>query len=132
MSQDIQDGRTYENVGSAVRHFPGGRRRTSAEPGAVWDVISQIGGANGWYSASVLWAIRGWLDRLGGGAGLQRGRRNRSRVAVGDAIDVWRVEKVEPGPAAAPARSRAGRVAPEPEAGYRTFVVALLFLTTVV
>lgn len=73
------------------------RRRTSADPDAVWAVVSRIGGANGWYSASVLWALRGWMDRLAGGVGLQRGRRSASRVAVGDAIDVWRVEHVEPG-----------------------------------
>lgn len=73
------------------------RRRTSADPAAVWSVVSRIGGANGWYSASVLWAVRGWLDRLAGGVGLQRGRRSRTRIAEGDAIDVWRVERVEPG-----------------------------------
>ncbi|GAB2564494.1 SDR family oxidoreductase [Leucobacter ruminantium] len=73
------------------------RRRTPAQPDAVWAVVSKIGGANGWYSASVLWALRGWMDRLAGGVGLQRGRRSASRVAVGDAIDVWRVEHVEPG-----------------------------------
>ncbi len=71
-------------------------RRTSADAADVWSVVSRIGGANGWYSASVLWAVRGWLDRAAGGVGLQRGRRSRSRIAVGDAVDVWRVERVEP------------------------------------
>ncbi|MGI6879450.1 SDR family oxidoreductase [Microbacterium sp. gxy059] len=72
-------------------------RRTTADRDAVWSVITQIGGANGWYSASALWALRGWLDRIVGGVGLQRGRRTRSRVVAGDAIDVWRVEAVDPG-----------------------------------
>ncbi|MDN4474355.1 SDR family oxidoreductase [Demequina sp. SYSU T00192] len=70
---------------------------TSATPAAVWEVISQIGGATGWYSASVLWAARGLVDRLSGGVGLRRGRRTQGSVTVGDAIDVWRVEHVEPG-----------------------------------
>ncbi|WP_193596530.1 SDR family oxidoreductase [Microbacterium sp. YJN-G] len=73
------------------------RRATSAGPDAVWPVISRIGGENGWYSAPLLWALRGWADRLMGGVGLQRGRRSRTRLAKGDAVDVWRVEAIEPG-----------------------------------
>lgn len=70
---------------------------TTASPEALWSVIEGIGGRNGWYSPPLLWALRGWADRLLGGVGLQRGRRNRSRAAVGDAIDFWRVEACEPG-----------------------------------
>lgn len=70
---------------------------TTADADTVWQVISQIGGATGWYSASVLWASRGLIDRIAGGVGSQRGRRTYSQLTVGDAIDVWRVELVEPG-----------------------------------
>lgn len=70
-------------------------RATTADPNSVWRVISQIGGATGWYSFSVLWALRGLIDRFFGGVGLQRGRRSREQLAVGDAIDVWRVEHLE-------------------------------------
>jgi hypothetical protein len=73
------------------------RRATSASPEALWSVIEGIGGANGWYSPPLLWAIRGWMDRFVGGIGLSRGRRSSSRVSVGDAIDFWRVEVHEPG-----------------------------------
>lgn len=72
-------------------------RETTAPPEHLWAVIEGIGGSNGWYSAPVLWALRGWMDRLVGGVGLARGRRSRSTVAVGDVIDFWRVEKVDPG-----------------------------------
>ena len=72
-------------------------RSTFASRDAVWSIISQIGGENGWPSGSMLWALRGLMDRVTGGVGLQRGRRTRSRLAVGDALDVWRVEAVEPG-----------------------------------
>ncbi len=72
-------------------------RESSATPEAVWAVITQIGGETGWYSAPRLWALRGWYDRVTGGVGLQRGRRSRARLAVGDALDVWRVEAIEPG-----------------------------------
>ncbi|WP_307220553.1 SDR family oxidoreductase [Microbacterium sp. SORGH_AS_0888] len=71
--------------------------RTTASPERLWAVIEGIGGRNGWYSSPVLWALRGWMDRVAGGVGLARGRRRRSRVAVGDVIDFWRVERVEPG-----------------------------------
>ncbi|MCT9002155.1 SDR family oxidoreductase [Microbacterium memoriense] len=70
---------------------------TTASPERLWAVIAGIGGENGWYSAPLLWAVRGWMDRLVGGVGLARGRRSRTAVAVGDVIDFWRVEVVEPG-----------------------------------
>ncbi|BDV31467.1 SDR family oxidoreductase [Microbacterium terricola] len=70
---------------------------TSASPEALWRVVEGIGGANGWYSSPVLWAVRGWADRLVGGVGLARGRRSRARLSQGDALDFWRVEAIEPG-----------------------------------
>ncbi|WP_217193269.1 SDR family oxidoreductase, partial [Streptomyces buecherae] len=66
-------------------------------PAALWRVIEGIGGENGWYSFPLAWAVRGWLDRLAGGAGLRRGRRDGQHLRVGDALDFWRVEAVEPG-----------------------------------
>ncbi|MFI9610645.1 SDR family oxidoreductase [Streptomyces sp. NPDC052023] len=64
---------------------------------ALWRIIEGVGGENGWYSLPVAWSVRGWLDRLIGGAGLRRGRRDATRLRVGDAVDFWRVEDVEPG-----------------------------------
>ncbi|MEW2219740.1 SDR family oxidoreductase [Streptomyces sp. NPDC006990] len=72
-------------------------RRVSASPDALWRVVEGIGGENGWYSFGPLWAARGWLDRLQGGVGLRRGRRDPGRVRVGDSLDFWRVEEVRPG-----------------------------------
>ncbi|MFJ6737809.1 SDR family oxidoreductase [Streptomyces sp. NPDC091279] len=63
----------------------------------LWRVIEGIGGANGWYSFPLAWAVRGRLDRLAGGVGLRRGRRDAARLRVGDALDFWRVEEIEPG-----------------------------------
>ena len=70
---------------------------TEATPDRLWRVIEGIGGVNGWYSQPVLWALRGWMDKLVGGVGLARGRRSRTRLEVGDALDFWRVEAIEPG-----------------------------------
>ncbi|KRA24235.1 NAD(P)-dependent oxidoreductase [Microbacterium sp. Root61] len=70
---------------------------TTATADALWSVIQAIGGDTGWYSSPVLWAVRGWMDKVVGGVGLARGRRSRARLRVGDALDFWRVEAIEPG-----------------------------------
>jgi uncharacterized protein YbjT (DUF2867 family) len=63
----------------------------------LWRVIEGIGGEHGWYSWSFAWALRGWLDRLFGGAGLRRGRRDPAHLYVGEALDFWRVEEITVG-----------------------------------
>lgn len=72
-------------------------REAEVEPSALWDVVEGIGGENGWYSFPLAWAVRGWLDRLSGGVGLRRGRRDARRLRVGDSLDFWRVEEIERG-----------------------------------
>lgn len=57
--------------------------------------VERIGGENGWYYATWLWRIRGVLDRLFGGVGMQRGRRDAERLRAGDIVDCWRVEDIE-------------------------------------
>lgn len=66
---------------------------TRASKKALHQAISRIGGTVGWYYADWLWAMRGAMDRVLGGVGLRRGRRHPEQVAVGDAIDFWRVEE---------------------------------------
>ncbi len=53
--------------------------------------IFSIGGKTGWYYADFLWRIRGFLDKLFGGVGLRRGRRNTNTLQAGDSVDFWRV-----------------------------------------
>jgi hypothetical protein len=62
----------------------------------LWKTVEQIGGDNGWYGSDLLWFLRGLLDRLIGGVGLRRGRRDPLHLRVGDSLDFWRVEIVEP------------------------------------
>lgn len=71
--------------------------RVDASPEALWRVVEGIGGENGWYSFPLAWAVRGRLDRLVGGVGLRRGRRDAAHLRVGDSLDFWRVEEIEPG-----------------------------------
>jgi hypothetical protein len=58
----------------------------------LWRAVECIGGENGWYSANLLWKIRGLIDRLLGGVGLRRGRRDPRHLMVGEPVDFWRVE----------------------------------------
>jgi hypothetical protein len=63
----------------------------------LWKSIEQIGGEHGWYGADFLWLARGLIDRLFGGVGLRRGRRNPDTLRIGDSLDFWRVENLEQG-----------------------------------
>jgi uncharacterized protein YbjT (DUF2867 family) len=53
--------------------------------------IWEIGGEHGWYYATFLWKIRGFIDKLFGGVGLRRGRTHPNNISPGDVIDFWRV-----------------------------------------
>ena len=66
-----------------------------AAPEKVFRSIERIGGSHGWYYANWLWQIRGFLDRLVGGVGMQRGRREPNHLRNGDVVDCWRVEALE-------------------------------------
>jgi uncharacterized protein YbjT (DUF2867 family) len=72
-------------------------RHVAAPVEVVWSVVEGIGGEAGWYSFPLAWSARGWADRLIGGVGLRRGRRDPRHLRVGDALDFWRVEEIEPG-----------------------------------
>lgn len=61
----------------------------------IWAEIEKIGGENGWYGAGWLWYLRGLIDRMVGGVGLRRGRRDPNLLRVGDSLDFWRVEAME-------------------------------------
>lgn len=71
-------------------------RLIKASTKEIWNCIQKIGGSQGWYHGNFLWKLRGWMDRLLGGVGLQRGRRHPSQLRVGDALDFWRVIQVRP------------------------------------
>ena len=71
--------------------------RIEAEPEKVFRAVASLGGNNGWLYANWLWRLRGFLDKQIGGVGLRRGRRNATHITIGEALDFWRVEEVEPG-----------------------------------
>lgn len=72
------------------------QRIVDAPPAAIFAVFTGLGGRRGWLYMNWSWQIRGFFDRLVGGVGMRRGRRDPDLLRVGDALDFWRVEAVEP------------------------------------
>lgn len=108
--RDAQVQTTWANAGAAADPLPSdpdwaGHKvytdertfHSDVTPAKVWTIIEGIGGRNGWYSLPLAWQIRGWLDKLTGGAGLQRGRRHPGTLATGEVVDWWRVERIDRG-----------------------------------
>jgi len=73
------------------------QRTVAADAGAVYQSFSELGGARGWLYMDWAWQLRGMVDRLFGGVGMRRGRRDPVSLRVGDSLDFWRVEAVESG-----------------------------------
>ena len=68
---------------------------TSASLAALWQVVNQIGGKEGYFFGNVLWKTRGAMDLLVGHR-LAKGRPEKAYLQTGDAVDSWKVIIVEP------------------------------------
>lgn len=67
------------------------RSRKLNNSAASLEKIWRIGGKTGWYYATWLWELRGFIDQLGKGVGMRRGRKSDTELHTGDALDFWRV-----------------------------------------
>ncbi len=67
----------------------------AADAHDTWQAVCRIGGDRSWHSGELLWKARGVLDRIAGGPGLRRGRRDPEHLAIGEPVDFWRVEDLE-------------------------------------
>jgi uncharacterized protein YbjT (DUF2867 family) len=67
-----------------------------APPENVFRAFCSLGGDKGYVVWNWAWRLRGWIDQWIGGPGLRRGRRHPYELLQGEAMDVWRVELVEP------------------------------------
>jgi uncharacterized protein YbjT (DUF2867 family) len=89
--------RSWGGIRFGTRLVDSRTRSVAVSPEAAFAVVRRIGGTTGWYAWNRLWRLRGWIDLLVGGVGMRRGRRDPDHVAVGDVVDCWRVEALEPG-----------------------------------
>jgi uncharacterized protein YbjT (DUF2867 family) len=80
-----------EGMITETRHL-----KVQAQPETVYQVFTSLGGQNGWFYADWLWHLRGIMDRAVGGVGLRRGRRHPTDIRIGDPLDFYRVEALEP------------------------------------
>lgn len=62
-----------------------------SDPEKTLHKIWSIGGQQGWYYANWLWALRGFIDKLVGGVGLRKTRKNNQEINPGESLDFWRV-----------------------------------------
>ncbi|RZJ75342.1 MAG: SDR family oxidoreductase [Flavobacterium sp.] len=76
--------------------FTDKKKRQAKNPEKAMERIFAIGGQSGWYYANWLWEFRGFLDKLFGGVGLNRGRKSSTTVSTGDTVDFWRVIYANP------------------------------------
>ncbi len=67
-----------------------------ASPRRIFEAFTSLGGDRGWRVWNGAWRLRGFFDRIIGGPGLRRGRRHHQQLLIGEALDFWRVEAVEP------------------------------------
>jgi uncharacterized protein YbjT (DUF2867 family) len=89
--------RTWAGVRFGTRLVDSRIEETMVEPDQLFRAVERIGGETGWYYANFLWGLRGAVDELLGGVGMRRGRRHPDKLEVGEVLDCWRVETLEPG-----------------------------------
>lgn len=65
-------------------------------PERVFQSALAVGGARGWYKYNILWRLRGAIDKMVGGYGLNRGRRLNRELRIGDSLDFWKVADIKP------------------------------------
>jgi uncharacterized protein YbjT (DUF2867 family) len=71
--------------------FKDARKIRISSSSRTLDKIWAIGGYTGWYYANWLWSLRGFADKLFGGVGLRRGRKDPREIYAGETLDFWRV-----------------------------------------
>ena len=77
------------------RYRAGGSAATRAGQQAIFDVVTDIGGENRYYTLNALWTVRELMDAVVGGDGLRHERPHGRELQPGDRIDSWEVLDVE-------------------------------------
>jgi uncharacterized protein YbjT (DUF2867 family) len=87
----------WGGIAAGTRRVSSSAIRVERRADETFGPIQRIGGDAGWYATNWFWRLRGQLDSMRGGIGLRRGRRDPLNLLVGDQVDFWRVERIEPG-----------------------------------
>lgn len=90
------DVKRLERVEEAVYAYRRAAPVGDAAPARVFAQAAAVGGDSGWMGYNFLWELRGFADKLVGGPGASRGRRDRRELRVGDALGFWKVADIKP------------------------------------
>jgi uncharacterized protein YbjT (DUF2867 family) len=96
-AKEVCDIKNEDRVAMAVLRDVQSESFGEIPPQKVFDAAQSIGGKNGWFRYDWLWRLRGFMDRILGGHGLHRGRRDPHKLRVGDSLDFWKVVDVQEG-----------------------------------
>lgn len=91
---EVCDISPVEEIADALYHFERTYRFSGIPAEKVFRSVMSIGGKTGWFTYDLLWRIRGIIDKLLGGYGISRGRRDDTELRVGDKLDFWTVVDV--------------------------------------
>lgn len=92
----------WQNAGSLSRIKQRGffiekrKIKTDTQPDVIFQVVSNLGGKQGWLYMNSLWKMRGIIDQWIGGPGM-RGRSENKTPAPGDVLDFYRIDAIIPG-----------------------------------
>ncbi len=81
----------HEEIADAVYIDEGRHPFGGIPPHRVFMSVKSIGGKAGWFTYDFLWEMRGLVDKLLGGYGINRGRRDDRDLRIGDKLDFWKV-----------------------------------------
>lgn len=73
----------------------GFRLETSASTSALWHIVQQLGGQEGYFYANFLWTLRARIDDIMGGK-VKYSRPSSINLKLGDVIDGWKVIGLKP------------------------------------
>lgn len=93
----FNSGKKSGELAKATLRISSNRSIEGADRKKIWDSIISMGGENGWLSMNTLWRIRGHVDKITGGPGINRGRRSSRTLRIGDSLDFWKVVDIIPG-----------------------------------
>lgn len=94
--QDACDIKDFDNPAGAIIRDQRIRPLNGRSREQVFKSVCSLGGESGWYRYTFLWQVRGIIDKLLGGYGLNRGRRIQGELRIGDALDFWKVADIRP------------------------------------